>query len=152
MGQGKDRSDPEMGTSSRGGNKAEIVPRKGFRASLTGQICIALLITAGIVLSLFWFAFQTNYDYTGIGYYLNFGMMALIIILIIGIGHMDQPIFRVYWGVVALVYSMALFCEIQTLIGGNHLSAAVKIRIAIDFGFKILVIFLAVLFGLGGTD
>ena len=75
--------------------QAEIVPPKGFGASLTGQICIALVITSGIVLALILFAFQTNYDYTGIGSYLNFGMMALMIFGIIGISPMDpRPILR----------------------------------------------------------
>jgi len=156
MGQGKDRSDPEMGTSSRGGSKAEIVSPKGFGASLTGQICIALVKTVGIVLALTLFVFQTNYDYTAIRFYLSFGMMALNICLIIAIGQMDQrPFWRVYWGLVTLVYSMALVCEIQTLMGGNHPYTAVKISIAfcVNIFIDLVVIFGAVLLGpLWGTD
>jgi len=155
MGQGKDRSDPEMGTSPRGGSKAEIVPRKGFGASIAGQICMALVIATGIVLALILFAFKTNYDYTGIGYYLNFGIMALMIFGIIGVSPMDpRPVLRVYWGLVALVYSMALVCEIQTLTGGNHPNAAVKIYIACAQIFiDVLGIFFSVLLGaLWGTD
>ena len=71
------------------------MPSKGFGASLTGQICIALVVTAGIVLALILFAIQTNYDYTGIGFYLNFGIMAIMIFGIIAISPTDpRPIVR----------------------------------------------------------
>jgi len=264
MWQGKDRNDPEMGTSSRGGSKVEILPPEGFGSSFTNQkiranfikkvymivlsqlaitttfvavfsqseavknfsmerlsegstmskglvmyiagyviffvtymaivccpsvrrkhplnlvvlgmftislsfmvgvisvfhnsnwIWIAMAITAGIVLALTLFAFQTKYDFTGIGFYLWGVLWCVIIfgIMAIYFWQTHRPILHsVYCGLIALVFSMYLVYDTQRLMGGKKysLSPEEHVYAAVEIYIDVVQIFLAVL-GLGGRD
>lgn len=119
-------------------------------------VWIAMAITAGIVLALTLFAFQTKYDFTGIGFYLWGVLWCVIIFGIIAIyfWQTHRPILHsVYCGLIALVFSMYLVFDTQRIMGGkkNSLSPEEHVYAAIHIYLDIVQIFLAVL-GLGGRD
>lgn len=82
------------------------------------EVLSATAITAGVVFALTLFAFQTKYDFTGLGPYLFVGLIALILV---GIVTAFIPGLRWYYSAAGvLLFSFFLVYDTQMIIGGKH--------------------------------
>ncbi|XP_076752909.1 glutamate NMDA receptor-associated protein 1 lifeguard [Xylocopa sonorina] len=84
------------------------------------EVLLAVGITAAVCLALTIFAFQTKIDFTGLN---SFLFIALVIFVLFGIIAMiwhGRIMNLVYASLGALLFSVYLIYDTQTMIGGNH--------------------------------
>ncbi|XP_076661603.1 glutamate NMDA receptor-associated protein 1 lifeguard [Halictus rubicundus] len=118
------------------------------------EVLLAVGITAAVCFALTLFAFQTKIDFTGLSSVLY---VALIILLLFGIISMiwNGPTIRlVYASLGALLFSVYLIYDTQTMIGGNHkcsISPEEYIFAALSLYLDVVNIFLYILYIIGAT-
>ncbi|CAB0030418.1 unnamed protein product [Trichogramma brassicae] len=94
----------------------------GFISSMHDEkyVLMAVGITVVICFSLTLFAFQTKYDFTGMGTYLFVAAIVLMIFGIITIFYHGKTVTIVYSSFGALLFSFYLVYDTQLMLGGKH--------------------------------
>lgn len=86
----------------------------------TDTVMIAFGMTACVVLGLTCFAFQTKYDFTGMGPYLFAALLSLIIFGFFAAIFRSRAGEMAYAGLGVLIFSLYLVYDTQLVIGGEH--------------------------------
>ena len=86
----------------------------------TDTVMIAFGMTAAVVLGLTLFAFQTKYDFTGMGPYLFAALLSLIIFGFFSMLFRSRVGQMAYAGLGVLIFSLYLVYDTQLVIGGTH--------------------------------
>uniref|UniRef100_A0A1B6GH57 Protein lifeguard 1 n=1 Tax=Cuerna arida TaxID=1464854 RepID=A0A1B6GH57_9HEMI len=122
----------------------------------SGMVMTAVGITAAICLALTLFAFQTKYDFTGLGVYL---FVAAIVLMIFGFVLMftgyNKTAHLFYGAFGALLFSFYLIYDTQLMMGGGHkfsISPEEYIFAALNLYMDIIQIFLFILQILRAAD
>jgi len=94
----------------------------GFAAAQhqTNIVLMAALFTIGITLSLTIFAWSSKYDFTSWHPYMFVILVVVILFGIIGGIFHDQIVNVAYSALIALIFSIYLVIDTQSIIGGNH--------------------------------
>ncbi|XP_014235708.1 protein lifeguard 1 isoform X1 [Trichogramma pretiosum] len=94
----------------------------GFVSSMHDEkyVLMAVGITVVICFSLTLFAFQTKYDFTGMGTYLFVAAIVLMIFGLITIFYHGKTVTIVYSSFGALLFSFYLVYDTQLMLGGKH--------------------------------
>jgi FtsH-binding integral membrane protein len=114
----------------------------------TDTVFIAAGITAAVVIGLTLFAFQTKYDFTGMGTYLFVGALVLMIFGFVCIIMRSQIASIVYAALGAGLFSMYLVFDTQLMMGGKHkysISPEDYIMAALNIYVDIINLFLLIL-------
>ncbi|CEM37986.1 unnamed protein product [Vitrella brassicaformis CCMP3155] len=123
---------------------------------LVGSICaftdpqlvlVAAALTTGIVLSLTLFAFQTKYDFTGIGPYLFVCCIALfltglVLMIMSACGLHFKWAHIIYAGLGVLLFSIYLVYDTQLIVGKKHYRFAFSVD---DYCFAALMLYIDII-------
>jgi FtsH-binding integral membrane protein len=114
----------------------------------TDTVFIAIGITAAVVIGLTLFAFQTKYDFTGMGTYLFVFGLVLMLFGFVSILFRSQIMSILYAAFGAGLFSMYLVFDTQIMIGGKHkysISPEDYIMAALSIYVDIINLFLLIL-------
>lgn len=114
----------------------------------TTTVLIAVGITAAVVISITIFAFQTKYDFTGMGTYLFVFSIVLLVFGILTIFLHSKILSLVYAALGAVLFSFYLVFDTQLMLGGKHkysISPEDYIMAALNLYIDIIQLFLMIL-------
>jgi len=132
-----------------------------FEGWLLGTVCslfqiedvlIAAGICAAVCLALTIFAFQTKWDFTGLGGILLASLVILMMFGFMAVVYGGEILHLVYSALGALVFSFYLVYDTQMMIGGNHkfsISPEEYIFAALSIYMDVIQLFLRILIILG---
>ncbi|XP_044582744.1 protein lifeguard 1 isoform X2 [Cotesia glomerata] len=118
------------------------------------EVILAVGITAAICFSLTIFAFQTKWDFTGMGAALFVAVMCLMLFGIIAMFWHGKTITIVYGAVGALIFSLYLIYDTQLMLGGKHkysISPEEYIFAALNLYLDVINIFIYILSIIGAS-
>lgn len=135
-----------------------------FEGWLLGTVCslfqiedvlIAAGICAAVCLALTIFAFQTKWDFTGLGGILLASLVILMMFGFMAVVYGGEILHLVYSALGALVFSFYLVYDTQMMIGGNHkysISPEEYIFAALSIYLDVIQLFLYILQMFGSSD
>ena len=116
------------------------------------DVLIAAGICAAVCLALTIFAFQTKWDFTGLGGILLASLVILMMFGFMAVVYGGEILHLVYSALGALVFSFYLVYDTQMMIGGNHkfsISPEEYIFAALSIYMDVIQLFLRILIILG---